>query len=230
MTLVCGCRFLKSTGSYCDAGGPRSLVAPRWTSREHVTVFRAPCGTLLVMGSYLMVQLPPGPFVFGCTSMRPGLRTISSLSVYGGMRRWFLRSWQRMVQVQGPRAHEVLGWVSLVPGWVQTVQHCLGFSGALDGQQLLVVEGSGVVGTPGLRLPAVLSPFVSCMLVVAYRPRHVIDISSAPPPPPDTPPRIPSHPHPTSHHSHPPSKGYCCASWALPHWEICLGWYLPERD
>ena len=35
MTLMCGsCRFLKGTGSYCDFGGSRSLVAPRWTSQK----------------------------------------------------------------------------------------------------------------------------------------------------------------------------------------------------
>ena len=39
----------EGTGSYCDFGGSRSLVAPRWTSREHFTVMRAPCSTLLVM-------------------------------------------------------------------------------------------------------------------------------------------------------------------------------------
>ena len=31
---------------------PRSLLAPRWTSREQVTVLRAPRGTLLVMSHH----------------------------------------------------------------------------------------------------------------------------------------------------------------------------------
>ena len=68
------------TGSYFDSGGSRSLVVHLLRRDDFLRtalVFSAPRGTLLVMRSSPMVQLPPA-----CTSVRTGLRTISSLSLW----------------------------------------------------------------------------------------------------------------------------------------------------
>ena len=77
------------TGSYCDSGCSRPLVAPRCTSREHFTVFAAPRGTVHVVGFSPMVQLPPAPLVFECNSVWAGQRYSLSVSVDGLLRRWF---------------------------------------------------------------------------------------------------------------------------------------------
>ena len=123
--------------------------------RTHLTVFRAPRGTLLVMISP-MVQLPPAPSVLACTSVWSGLRTISSLS------RWTAVPAAAIVSPMCPEPTNCSAW-----RW-QFIDKAF-------------LRGARVGGS---LLPGDLAPqFDTCDAMWHGQTSHIISTMSAPPPP-----------------------------------------------
>ena len=137
-------------------------------------VFTAPRGTVLVMGSSAVPQLPPAPLVCVCISVWTGLRCSLPISVDGLLRRWFLRC---------PCSLWCTGecWCEVPYPWSACVHQLRrGILGALDGQQLLVVEGSRVPGSLG---PRWLGTLIRCLRIDVYGETHTSKTPSAPLPP-----------------------------------------------